>query len=981
MKKTIKISLISFVAIILILFTLILTPIIFKDKFAQIVKSTVNKSLKTELTFSELEVSFFHHFPRLTITLKDFSLKSSAPFTNDTLVSAKDISFGVDVLTIFSNPIKITRVYLNKATIKVLYNEKGASSFDVFIPGDTVHKESATPSEGANLKIEDIIVKQTDFIYSDASIPMKIFAHGINYKGKSDLSKNILKLRSSVKIDSLDFIYNSVAYLKSKPVNGDLTTSINTLTTELKFEKNDLKILDIPFKFQGQFLLRNDGYDFYLSLQSRYENESLNAMLRLIGTNKLWIVAKLNSDITLDKWSKGLGISKFDLQGKLKMKLDAEGLYFTGQNPENKKPDTVILSIPDFTFNAHLSEGYLKYRDLPEAIHGISLDLTAASGGNDYKKIKIALENFQAQIIKSKIEGFVRIDGLKDLPVEGHLKTSLDLADLKKVVPLDSIDLTGSLALNVDVKGNYAPGKKLFPVSTIAMEMKNGSIRAKYYPNPIEKINITVNVINATGKLADTRIKIDPLSFIFEGKPMTVTADFQNPDNLRYDITSKGTLDVGKVYKVFSRKGLDLDGFISTDLKLKGTQSDALAGSFNKLMNSGKLELHNISFTSEYLPKPFILHTGIFRFENDNIRFEKFEGRYSASDITLDGHLSNVINYILSNQKLKGNFNFKSNYLAADEFMALQEPSGVSFQQSASSSTVIASEAKQQKPVTSSQVQATGVIMIPENLEIGLKADAKKISYRKLDINNLTASVEVKQGMLLLKQMNFELINCKVGMIATYGSINRSKAFFDFHITAKDFDIKRAYNEIDLFRNLSTSAGKCEGIVSLDYSLKGKLDAGMNPVYPSLEGGGVLSLKKIKVMGLKLFTSMSKNLGKEKIKDPDLSKVELKTTIKNNVITLEKTKMKMAGFRFRISGETNFTGALNFKARLGLPPLGIVGIPIRILGTQEDPKFKYGRGNKDEDVEETNYSDEIPADLLKKIKDAKEEDIKDEPEK
>ena len=234
--------------------------------------------------------------------------------------------------------------------------------------------------------------------------------------------------------------------------------------------------------------------------------------------------------------------------------------------------------------------------------------------------------------------------------------------------------------------------------------------------------------------------------------------------------------------------------------------------------------------------------------------------------------------------------------------------------------------------------------------------------------------------MILLKSMNFDIIGCKVNMDATYGSINTNRAFFDFHIKAEDFDIKRAYNEVELFRNLSTAAGKCEGTVALDYSLKGRLDEGMKPIYPSLEGNGVISLKKIKVMGLKLFTVMSKNLGKEKIKNPDLSKVDIKSSIKNNVITIEKTKLKFAGFRFRISGETNLSGSLNLKSRLGLPPLGIVGIPIRILGSQENPRFKYGRGNNDENVEETEYSDEIPKDMLDKIKNAKEEDLKDEPQ-
>jgi AsmA protein len=269
--------------------------------------------------------------------------------------------------------------------------------------------------------------------------------------------------------------------------------------------------------------------------------------------------------------------------------------------------------------------------------------------------------------------------------------------------------------------------------------------------------------------------------------------------------------------------------------------------------------------------------------------------------------------------------------------------------------------------------------VIPDNLELGLTTNLKKIHFQKLDISDFTAKVEMKKGILLLKNMAFQLIGCNVGMEATYGSINPGKAFFDFHVKAENFDIKRAYNEVELFRNLSTSAGKCEGIISLDYSLKGKLDRAMKPVYPSLEGGGTLSLKKVKVIGLKLFTAMSHNLDKEKIKNPDLAKVDIKTTIKDNVITIEKTKMKMSGFRFRLNGETNFNGQLNLKTRLGLPPLGIVGIPIRVLGTQDNPKFKYGRGTNDEDIDETQYSDELPKEMLDKIKSAKEEDNSDEP--
>jgi len=968
MKKALKNTGIILAIIVVVFIFLIITPFIFKEKFAEIVKNTANKTLRTEINFSAMEISFFHHFPNLTITLTDFSLKSSAPFTQDTLVKARDISFGVDLGSLISGPIKINRVYLNKAQVILQYNENGRSNFDVYnASADTTETADTKESGNAALQIENIVFIETDFIYADPSIPLKLVAHGINYRGKCDLSNDILRLNSKVEIDSLDLFYNHVPFIKSKPVKSELITIINTNSMEMKFEKNNLRIKDIPFEFRGELSFRENGYSFFISLFSMVEQEYISGSLWLVSTKNLWISAKADINMNLQKWIKGFGVKDFDLRGMFSMKLKAQGEYYSGQNPGNKKADTILLSIPDFNFKSKLSNGYFRYKKYPEAIHNISFNLIASSINNDYRSINLQLENLNLGFMKNRIEGYLRLKGLNDIPVESHFFTVLNLAEISQVIPLDSLDLQGKLDLNLDVNGKYAPEKKLFPLAQLKLNLKDGAIQTKYFPHPVEKIQLSATLTNNNGKIAGTNLKLDPVSFSFLGNPFEIKADLSNPDNLNYAILSKGSIDIASIYKVFSRREMDLKGFISTDLKLKGKQSDALAGKFEKLQNSGTMTLRNIAFTSEYLPKPLVLKSGIFRFENDKIWFEKFESRYGASDITLNGHLSNVVNYLLAgNQTLKGNFIFSSNYLLVDEFMTSDN---IKVQPTTSNPSSI--------KIASSPA---GVIVVPGNLEVGLKAQMKKISFQKLDISDFTANVEIKKEMLLIKNMSFQLIGCKVDMDAAYGSINSNKAFFDFHVKAENFDIKRAYNEIELFRNLSTSAGKCEGIVSLDYTLKGKLSGAMKPVYPSLEGGGTLSLKKVKVMGLKLFTAMSQNLDKEKIKNPDLSKVDIKTTIKNNVITIEKTKMKMAGFRFRVSGETNFKGQLNLKTRLGLPPLGIIGIPIRVLGTQENPKFKYGRGNKDEDVEETEYSDDLPKDMLDKIRSAKEEDLKEEPQ-
>jgi AsmA protein len=268
--------------------------------------------------------------------------------------------------------------------------------------------------------------------------------------------------------------------------------------------------------------------------------------------------------------------------------------------------------------------------------------------------------------------------------------------------------------------------------------------------------------------------------------------------------------------------------------------------------------------------------------------------------------------------------------------------------------------AQQAKDSTSKTVVAeTGVVVIPANLDLSIKANAKRVAFNGINLDNAKGNLVLHNGLLSLKNTGFNLIGSETTMDATYTSNSINKASFDFKINAKEFDVKKAYDSIKLFRDMATAAGKSQGIVSLDYAVKGKLDGNMQLIYPSLEGAGVLSIKKVKVKGFKLFSAVGSKTGKDSIANPDVSKVDIKSTIKNNIISFERFKIKMAGFRLRMEGQTSFDGKLKMKLRLGLPPLGIIGIPMNVTGTQENPKIKLGKGDN-EALSETEYKEETP---------------------
>ena len=151
---------------------------------------------------------------------------------------------------------------------------------------------------------------------------------------------------------------------------------------------------------------------------------------------------------------------------------------------------------------------------------------------------------------------------------------------------------------------------------------------------------------------------------------------------------------------------------------------------------------------------------------------------------------------------------------------------------------------------------------------------------------------------------------------------------------------------------MATSAKNAQGMVSLDYKLSGRLNSNMQPVYPSINGGGVLAAEKVAFHGFRLFGSVAKQTD-HKIDSGDAKKVNIETTIANNIITIKQTKMRMAGFRLKFSGHVSFDNVLNLQFRLGLPPFGIFGIPMTITGTQANPKIRMGKAKKDDEIKET----------------------------
>jgi AsmA protein len=709
-------------------------------------------------------------------------------------------------------------------------------------------------------------------------------------------------------------------YITGTDTMPDLTFNMKVRDGYIAYEKAPAPVSNLYLDFASSMKALNPD-SLSVNIDSVFFNvdkDYFNSILKIKGYKEPYLFANIRSELDLEKFDKALGLQKYDLKGKLKLLLNMNGRYVAG------------TSIPAFNLQCNCRDGYFHYTPLPAPVQQINFDVAAKCPDNNYHNISAAFENIDIKALDNSIKGFVRLVNTKDFPVDANLDVVFRLSDIQKFYPLDSLDVNGNLVMNIRSTGNYQPAKKMFPKTEALVKMENGSVRTKYYPAPIEKIAVNATVKNKEGTLSDLDVDIHPVSFEFEGKPFMVKADLENFDNVHYNIVSKGEIDLGRIYKVFSQKGWDVKGTVQTDLSLDGNQADAMAGRYSRLHNKGTVKLNSLLVYSDLYPLPFLIDKGVLRFNEDELLFENFRTTYGKSVVVLDGSFSNLFNYISRKGPLKGDIHLRSPYILVDELMAYNADTASSPSHSDSSSTA----------------GTGGVIMVPADLDMKFTTDVNAVDYNKLHITSVKGDVMISNAELKINNTGFEMAGAKTTMDATYKALSPARAWFNYHIKMDEFDVKKMYDEVELFRQLVPAAGSAQGIISLDYALEGKLGGDMYPILPSLKGGGVLSVKDVKMKGFKLFSAMSKETGKSEINDPNLKKINFKTSIKNNVVTLEKTKIKVAGFRIKLQGQTSLDGQIKFNCRLGLPPFGIIGIPIKATGTGDNPKIKVGKTDK-----------------------------------
>src|SRR3990170_7564444 len=139
------------IVLLLLIIFIIVAPFIFKDKIIAIAKEEANKQLNAKVDFGEFDLTLFKSFPNFSLSIDKVSVANIGDFQGDTLLSVKNLSATVDLMSVIKGEqYKIRGILLDNPRIHAIVLSNGKANWDITKPDSS--KTPAAASEPTKFK-------------------------------------------------------------------------------------------------------------------------------------------------------------------------------------------------------------------------------------------------------------------------------------------------------------------------------------------------------------------------------------------------------------------------------------------------------------------------------------------------------------------------------------------------------------------------------------------------------------------------------------------------------------------------------------------------------------------------------------------------------------------------------------------------------------------------------------------------------------
>ena len=488
------------------------------------------------------------------------------------------------------------------------------------------------------------------------------------------------------------------------------------------------------------------------------------------------------------------------------------------------------------------------------------------------------------------------------------------LASIPKAYKTDlkGVNASGKFDLHGSIKGQSTD--TTIPKLDVVLDTRNASFKYPDLPKGISDITLVANVVNTSGLIDDTFVDIDAFHMKIDQDEFSASGKLSNlSKNPTVNAKAKGIVNLGNLKNAYpiGEETMNLTGVLNADISMNFSQSAIDNEDYENIKSEGMLGVSNFMVENEELPYPVEISEANIDFSPSIVTLEKFNMTTGTSDLSATGTLENIIPFALSDEVLKGDFNFNADKFKVSDFMTASEEG--------------AAESVEETTEDSSGETSEG--MIPSFLDITSRFNAGIVYYDNLELKNAKGELAIKDQKAALKDLSADFFNGNIGMIGEVSTANETPTF-DMELDLTKLDITQSFDKIEMLQKLAPIASALQGLFTSEIKVKGSLQDDMTPDLNSLSGSATVKLLEAQLQPEKSTTLNLLNQKASFINLDDMNLNDLSTSLE-----FKDGKMEVQPFDFQLSKDIKVTASGSHAFDAGVDYNLNMDVPAKYMGS------------------------------------------------
>lgn len=593
LKKSLKVFVIVLASLIVLLFA---SGYIFRSKIVSMVKAEINKNINAKVDFKEVDISFFRHFPKVSIGLDELQVTGTGYFAADTLLSAKRLDATVDIMSFIRGiNMAIYSLTLDAPRIHALVNKDGLANWDIMKENKNT-ADTSSESKPFNLQLKKYAIKNGYIYYDDRQSDMSAIVSNIDHSGSGDFNANAFTLATTTHADEVTYIYGGVPFLYKVNTNIDADIKIDNTNSVYSFDNLDILLNDLKINGKGTIKSLAAGYDMNISFKS--PDTDFKNILSLIPA------------IYKNDFNKVTAKGSTNFEGLIK------GIYSDS-------------TMPGYHVAMTVKDGSFKYADLPKAITQINLKAVVDNPDGQTDNTVVDISDGHLQIDNEPFDFRLLVKKpISTMFVDAAAKGKLDLSQVAGYAKLEKgTTIAGLLNADVSIKGNVNDLEKqqyqnFYAEGTIDLDHFN-------YTSPDYPTGIKINTVNT--QFTPGKIEVSDLNGEYLKSNFTGSGQINNLLNYLFNskpLSANFTLNADKI-NLNDWMGVAAD----TTTTSPASAPFVVPANLDVVLNTKVDQLHYDKIDISNL-------TGSLKIEDQAVKLTNIHGNALDGDITINGSYS-----------------------------------------------------------------------------------------------------------------------------------------------------------------------------------------------------------------------------------------------------------------------------------------------------------------------------------------------------